>query len=65
MRFFGSFSLFKLCLQKLWIGNELYDEDATIIHHFAFHQLPKIFKYPNIASGFAISIALFKGCVGI
>lgn len=53
------------CLQKLWIGNELYDEDATIIHHFAFHQNPNVFKYPNIASGFAISIALFERFVGI
>lgn len=44
--------------QEIWFGNALSDEAATIIHHFAFYDNPNFFKYPNLASGFAISIPL-------
>ncbi|KAJ8912929.1 hypothetical protein NQ315_017259, partial [Exocentrus adspersus] len=47
-------------LEEIWIGNALHDNEATIIHHFAFYENPKYFKYPNMASGFAFSTALLK-----
>ncbi|KAJ8680099.1 hypothetical protein QAD02_015886 [Eretmocerus hayati] len=44
--------------KNLWIGHALYDHEPTIIHHYAEHR--KKFKYPNVASGFAVSKFLFK-----
>ncbi|XP_058800097.1 beta-1,3-glucosyltransferase isoform X2 [Phymastichus coffea] len=44
--------------KNLWIGYALYDKEPTIIHHYAEHT--KKFKYPNLASGFAISKYLLK-----
>jgi len=44
-------------MQDVWIGYTLYDREPTIIHHFA--QATK-FRYPHIASGFAMSITLLK-----
>ncbi|KAK9297277.1 hypothetical protein QLX08_008996 [Tetragonisca angustula] len=42
--------------KNIWIGHALYDQEPTIIHHFAEHK--KKFKYPHLASGFAISLTL-------
>lgn len=42
--------------KNVWIGHALYDHEPTIIHHFAEHN--KKFKYPHVASGFAISSGL-------
>ncbi|XP_014483354.1 PREDICTED: beta-1,3-glucosyltransferase isoform X2 [Dinoponera quadriceps] len=42
----------------IWIGHALYDHEPTIIHHFEKHT--KKFKYPNIASGFAMTSKLLK-----
>ncbi|XP_039308042.1 beta-1,3-glucosyltransferase isoform X2 [Solenopsis invicta] len=50
----GKFSL----SQDVWFGHMLYDREPTIIHHFAQHT--KKFKYPHIASGFAMSATLLK-----
>ncbi|XP_031828929.1 beta-1,3-glucosyltransferase isoform X2 [Nomia melanderi] len=47
--------------KKLWIGHALYDHEPTIIHHFAEHNIK--FKYPHIASGFAITSALMNSLV--
>ncbi|KAG5326723.1 B3GLT glucosyltransferase, partial [Acromyrmex heyeri] len=44
--------------QDVWMGYALYDREPTIIHHFAQHT--KKFKYPHIASGFAMSVTLLK-----
>ncbi|KAH0952665.1 hypothetical protein HN011_006460 [Eciton burchellii] len=44
--------------QDIWIGHALYDHEPTIIHHFAEHK--KKFKYPHIASGFAMTSMLLK-----
>ncbi|CAH1957710.1 unnamed protein product [Acanthoscelides obtectus] len=46
--------------QETWIGHSVHDNEATIIHHFAFHENPKSFKYPVIASGVAMSIPLIQ-----
>ncbi|KZC14213.1 PREDICTED: beta-1,3-glucosyltransferase [Dufourea novaeangliae] len=47
--------------KNLWIGHALYDHEPTIIHHFASHN--KKFKYPHIASGFAITSVLMNSLV--
>ncbi|XP_078038981.1 beta-1,3-glucosyltransferase [Augochlora pura] len=47
--------------KNLWIGHALYDHEPTIIHHFAEHN--KKFKYPHVASGFAITLALMNSLV--
>ncbi|XP_072380974.1 beta-1,3-glucosyltransferase [Diabrotica undecimpunctata] len=46
--------------EEIWFGDALFDKAATIIHHFAFYENPTFFKYPNVASGFAISISLLR-----
>ncbi|XP_043547987.1 beta 3-glucosyltransferase a isoform X1 [Chiloscyllium plagiosum] len=44
---------------KEWfLGRALYDEQSTIIHHYAFAEDPVIFKYPDFAAGWALSIPL-------
>nr|XP_033805998.1 beta-1,3-glucosyltransferase isoform X1 [Geotrypetes seraphini] len=44
---------------KEWfLGKALYDEESTIIHHYAFAENPKIFKYPDLTAGWALSIPL-------
>lgn len=47
--------------KNLWIGHALYDHEPTIIHHFADHN--KKFKYPHIASGFAVTITLLTSLI--
>ncbi|XP_012527954.1 beta-1,3-glucosyltransferase isoform X2 [Monomorium pharaonis] len=44
--------------QDVWFGHMLYDREPTIIHHFAQHA--KKFRYPHIASGFAMSAMLLR-----
>ena len=46
---------------NVWIGHALYDHEPTIIHHFAEHN--KRFKYPHIASGFAMTSTLVESLV--
>lgn len=46
--------------EEIWIGHALHDTDATIIHHFAFHEDPTFFKYPYLGAGMVISIPLLK-----
>ncbi|XP_017773923.1 PREDICTED: beta-1,3-glucosyltransferase, partial [Nicrophorus vespilloides] len=43
---------------EVFLGYALHDREPSIIHHFAFYEDPTSFKYPNLASGFAISTAL-------
>ncbi|KAK9503998.1 hypothetical protein O3M35_010446 [Rhynocoris fuscipes] len=43
--------------KNIWLGYGLHDEEPSIIHHFAFAENPKFFKYPLFRSGFAISSA--------
>jgi len=47
-----------IVLQKLFIGEALRDREPTIIHHFAFHEDPNSFAYPNFMSCFLISFPL-------
>lgn len=43
-----------------WFGHALTDDDPTIIHHFAFPNNPRVFKYPNLASGFVMTRSLLR-----
>ncbi|XP_045149996.1 beta-1,3-glucosyltransferase [Echinops telfairi] len=44
---------------KEWfLGKALHDEEATIIHHYAFSENPTSFKYPDFAAGWALSMPL-------
>ncbi|KAM9173473.1 beta-1,3-glucosyltransferase isoform 4-T4 [Pangshura tecta] len=44
---------------KEWfLGKALYDEESTIIHHYAFAENPRVFKFPDFAAGWALSIPL-------
>ncbi|KAK1340722.1 hypothetical protein QTO34_017113 [Cnephaeus nilssonii] len=46
---------------KDWfLGKALHDEESTIIHHYAFSEDPTIFKYPDFAAGWALSIPLLN-----
>ncbi|KAH9491498.1 Beta-1,3-glucosyltransferase [Bulinus truncatus] len=43
-----------------FLGRELRDHEATIIHHFAFVDKPSKFAYPDFRAGFVLSIALVR-----
>ncbi|XP_012882721.1 PREDICTED: beta-1,3-glucosyltransferase [Dipodomys ordii] len=44
---------------KEWfLGKALYDEESTIIHHYAFSENPTVFKYPDFAAGWTLSLPL-------
>ncbi|KAJ8280143.1 hypothetical protein GJAV_G00051010 [Gymnothorax javanicus] len=46
---------------KEWfLGKPLYDRESTIIHHYAFADNPSVFKYPDFAAAWALSIPLVK-----
>jgi hypothetical protein len=41
--------------QEWFIGRELCDKEPTIVHHFAFHHDPSVFKYPLGEAGIILS----------
>ncbi|KAJ8256462.1 hypothetical protein COCON_G00186140 [Conger conger] len=44
---------------KEWfLGRPLYDRESTIIHHYAFADNPSVFKYPDFAAAWALSLPL-------
>uniref|UniRef100_A0AAX7VD00 Fringe-like glycosyltransferase domain-containing protein n=1 Tax=Astatotilapia calliptera TaxID=8154 RepID=A0AAX7VD00_ASTCA len=46
--------------QEEWfLGKRLHDNEASIIHHYAFSEDPSSFSYPDTTAGWALSIALF------
>lgn len=45
--------------RKEWfLGKALHDEQSTIIHHYAFAEDPVVFKYPDFAAGWSMSLPL-------
>ncbi|XP_034024283.1 beta 3-glucosyltransferase a [Thalassophryne amazonica] len=51
--------LAKFDRSKEWfLGKPLYDDESTIIHHYAFAENPSIFKYPDFAAAWSLSIPL-------
>ncbi|KAM4701045.1 beta-1,3-glucosyltransferase [Discoglossus pictus] len=51
--------------KKWFLGKALHDEESTIIHHYAFAENPSIFKYPDFAAGWALSMPLIKRLANI
>lgn len=47
-----------LLLQDFFLGKALHDDESTIIHHYAFAENPAVFKFPDFAAGWALSIPL-------
>ncbi|KAG8584922.1 hypothetical protein GDO81_004826 [Engystomops pustulosus] len=46
--------------KEYFLGKALYDEESTIIHHYAFAEDPTFFKYPDFAAGWALSMPLVR-----
>ncbi|XP_026225801.1 beta 3-glucosyltransferase b isoform X1 [Anabas testudineus] len=47
--------------QEEWfLGKRLHDNDASIIHHYAFSEDPTSFGYPDPAAGWALSALLLR-----
>ena len=44
--------------QEWFLGKPLHDQESTIIHHYAFAENPSVFKYPDFAAAWALSIPL-------
>ncbi|CAK6968933.1 beta 3-glucosyltransferase a [Scomber scombrus] len=44
--------------EEWFLGKPLYDVESTIIHHYAFAENPSVFKYPDFAAAWALSIPL-------
>ena len=49
--------------ERLFIGHALYDEEASIIHHFKFQKGLGQFKYPDFDAGWAVTMELIKHSV--
>lgn len=49
--------------QEWFLGKCLHDNDASIIHHYAFSEDPAFFGYPDPAAGWAVSTLLLRRCV--
>ncbi|XP_035479460.1 beta 3-glucosyltransferase a isoform X4 [Scophthalmus maximus] len=51
--------LAKFDKNKEWfLGKPLHDQESTIIHHYAFAENPSVFKYPDFAAAWALSVPL-------
>ncbi|XP_067034034.1 beta-1,3-glucosyltransferase-like [Acropora muricata] len=46
--------------KELFLGHALQDQQAAIIHHFAFYEDPSQFSFPDFAAGWALSIPLLN-----
>uniref|UniRef100_A0A667XG43 Beta 3-glucosyltransferase b n=2 Tax=Myripristis murdjan TaxID=586833 RepID=A0A667XG43_9TELE len=46
--------------QEWFLGKRLHDNEASIIHHYAFSEDPSSFGYPDPAAGWAISMSLLQ-----
>ncbi|KAH0625073.1 hypothetical protein JD844_033138 [Phrynosoma platyrhinos] len=46
--------------KELFLGKALHDDESTIIHHYGFAENPTVFKFPDFAAGWALSIPLVK-----
>ncbi|XP_066476372.1 beta-1,3-glucosyltransferase [Tiliqua scincoides] len=44
--------------EDFFLGKPLHDDESTIIHHYAFAENPQVFKFPDFAAGWALSIPL-------
>lgn len=46
--------------QEMFLGHAIQDEQPAIIHHFAFHQDPSQFSFPDFSAGWALSVPLLN-----
>lgn len=46
--------------QEMFLGHAIQDKQPAIIHHFAFHQDPSQFSFPDFAAGWALSVQLLN-----
>ncbi|XP_076435134.1 beta-1,3-glucosyltransferase-like [Babylonia areolata] len=46
--------------EEPFLGRALRDQQSVIIHHFAFHEDPSSFAYPDFGAGVAFSMSLVK-----
>jgi len=46
--------------KKVFLGHALHDTEPSIIHHYAFHEDPESFKFPDFDAGWAVSMTLLK-----
>ena len=51
--------------KELFLGHAIQDKQAAIIHHFAFHEDPSQFSFPDFAAGWALSVPLLNRQVSI
>ena len=58
-------TIFVVHHQELFLGHAIQDQQAAIIHHFAFYQDPSQFSFPDFAAGWALSVPLLYRQVGI
>lgn len=50
-----------LCVWQEWfLGKQLHDNEASIVHHYAFSEDPTSFSYPDPAAGWALSMPLLR-----
>lgn len=55
---------FPFCNSQEWfLGKRLHDNEASIIHHYAFSEDPTSFSYPDPVAGWALSTLLLQRCV--
>lgn len=58
-------TIFVIHRQELFLGHAIQDQEAAIIHHFAFYQDPSQFSFPDFAAGWALSVPLLNRQVRI
>ncbi|XP_068678836.1 beta-1,3-glucosyltransferase-like isoform X2 [Montipora foliosa] len=46
--------------KELFLGHAIQDQQAAIIHHFAFYEDPSQFSFPDFAAGWALSVPLLN-----
>lgn len=46
--------------KELFLGHALHDQEATIVHHFAFFENPTVFRYPTFRAGIALSWTMVR-----
>ncbi|XP_023272334.1 beta-1,3-glucosyltransferase [Seriola lalandi dorsalis] len=46
--------------EEWFLGKRIHDNEASIIHHYAFSEDPRSFGYPDPAAGWALSVPLLQ-----
>lgn len=54
------YCVFFFSFKEWFLGKGLHDDEASIIHHYAFAEEPSSFSYPDPRAGWAVSTPLLK-----